>query len=193
MLTQKFTENLTQTGNYGFMLVLYVLCFVYLFYPNTEYVCLIFLMMLNIFYVPLFYADVNSQIVIHSMEIPMKIVIILWWLSLLVSNSWLINIYVNLRKKNGYSESGIDIGDKNKNIKKQILILLVCDIILFIFVHLLSIEWGDESKKISKPSTKLVSINTIKIFTTLSGIAISSVLFYITNNLSSHTKIITTQ
>ena len=192
MLTQKFTENLTQTGNYGFMLVLYVLCFVYLFYPNTEYVCIIFLMMLNIFYVPLFYADVNSQIVIHSMEIPMKIVIILWWLSLLVSNSWLINTYINLRKKNGNSESGIDIGDNNQT-KKQILILLVCDIILFIFVHLLSIEWGDESKKISKPSTKLVSINTIKIFTTLSGIAISSVLFYITNNLSSHTKIITTQ
>ena len=193
MLTQKFTENLTQTGNYGFMLVLYVLCFVYLFYPNTEYVCLIFLMMLNIFYVLLFYSDVNSQIVIHSMEIPMKIVIILWWLSLLVSNSWLINIYVNLRKKNGYSESGIDIGDKNKNIKKQILILLVCDIILFIFVHLLSIKWGDETVTLSKPSTKLVSINTIKIFTTLSGIAISSVLFYITNNLSSHTMIITTQ
>ena len=193
MLTQKFTENLTQTGNYGFMLVLYVLCFVYLFYPNTEYVCIIFLMMLNIFYVPLFYADVNSQIVIHSMEIPMKIVIILWWLSLLVSNSWLIKIYVNLRKKIGYSESGIDIGDKNKNIKKQILILLVCDIILFIFVHLLSIEWGDESKKISKPSTKLVSINTIKIFTTLSGIAISSILLYLTDILSSHTKIITTQ
>ena len=192
MLTQKFTENLTQTGNYGFMLVLYVLCFVYLFYPNTEYVCLIFLMMLNIFYVLLFYSDVNSQIVIHSMEIPMKIVIILWWLSLLVSNSWLINTYINLRKKNGNSESGIDIGDNNQT-KKQILILLVCDIILFIFVHLLSIKWGDETVTLSKPSTKLVSINTIKIFTTLSGIAISSVLFYITNNLSSHTKIITTQ
>ena len=192
MLTQKFTENLTQTGNYGFMLVLYVLCFVYLFYPNTEYVCLIFLMMLNIFYVLLFYSDVNSQIVIHSMEIPMKIVIILWWLSLLVSNSWLINTYINLRKKNGNSESGIDIGDNNQT-KKQILILLVCDIILFIFVHLLSIKWGDETVTLSKPSTKLVSINTIKIFTTLSGIAISSVLFYITNNLSSHTMIITTQ
>jgi hypothetical protein len=142
--------------------------------------------------VPLFYADVNSQIVIHSIEIPMKIVIILWWLSLLVSNSWLINTYINLRKKIGNSKSGIDIGDNNKT-KKQILILLVCDIILFIFVHLLSIEWGDESKKLSKLSTKLVSINTIKIFTTLSGIAISSILLYLTDILSSHTKIITTQ
>ena len=186
MLTQKFTENLTQTGNYGFMLVLYVLCFVYLFYPNTEYVCIIFLMMLNIFYVPLFYADVNSQIVIHEMKIPMKIVIILWWLSLLVSNSWLINTYVNLRKKVGYSESGIDIGDNNQT-KKQILILLVCDIILFIFVHLLSIQ---ES---SSGPAKIMSKNTIKIITTLSGVAISSVLFYLTDNLSSHTKIITTQ
>jgi hypothetical protein len=190
MLTQKFAENFTQTGNYGFMLVLYVLCFVYLFYPNTEYVCLIFLMMLNIFYVLLFYADVNSQIVIHSMEIPMKIVIILWWLSLLVSNSWLINTYINLRKKIGNSESGIDIGDNNQT-KKQILILLVCNIILFVFAHLLSIKLSDVREK--PPPTKFVSLNTIKIITTLSGVAISSVLFYLTGNLSSHTKIITTQ
>ena len=91
---------LIQIANYGFMLVLYLLCFVYLFYPNTEYVCLIFLMILNLFYVLLFYSDVDnlSQIVLHSINIPMKLVIILWWLSLLISNSWFINTYRNLRK-----------------------------------------------------------------------------------------------
>ena len=186
---------LIQIANYGFMLVLYLLCFVYLFYPNTEYVCLIFLMILNLFYVLLFYSDVDnlSQIVLHSINIPMKLVIILWWLSLLISNSWFINTYRNLRKKFEKSESGINVGDKNHNIKKQILILLVCNIILFLFVHLLSIKWGDVSEILPKSSTKFVSINTIKIITTLSGVAISSLLLYLNNTLSTNTKIITTQ
>ena len=190
MLTQDLQRGLIQIGNYGFMLVLYVLCFVYLFYPNTEYVCLIFLMILNIFYVLLFLSDVDnlSQIDILSINIPMRVVIILWWLSLLISNSWLINTYRNLRKKFENSESGINIGENNKNIKKQILILLVCNIILFVFVHLLSMQ-GVESTG----SAKIVSKNTIKIITTLSGVAISTTLLYLNDKLSTNTKIITTQ
>jgi hypothetical protein len=136
-------------------------------------------------------ASSDNKIVLPSINIPMKIVIILWWLSLLISNSWLINTYRNLRKKFENSESGINIGENNKNIKKQILILLVCNIILFVFAHLLSIKLSDVREK--PPPTKFVSLNTIKIITTLSGVAISSVLFYLTGNLSSHTKIITTQ
>ena len=190
MLVQDLQKGLIQIGNYGFMSVLYVLCFVYLFYPNTEYVCLIFLMILNIFYVLLFLSDVDnlSQIDILSINIPMRVVIILWWLSLLISNSWLINTYRKLRKKFENSESGINIGENNKNIKKQILILLVCNIILFVFVHLLSMQ-GVESTG----SAKIVSKNTIKIITTLSGVAISTTLLYLNNKLSTNTKIITTQ
>lgn len=189
MLTQDLQRGLIQIGNYGFMLVLYVLCFVYLFYPNTEYVCLIFLMILNLFYVLLFLGDVNnlSQIDILSINIPMRVVIILWWLSLLISNSWLINTYRNLRKKFENSESGINIGENNKNIKKQILILLVCNIILFVFVHLLSMQVE------SPGSAKIMSKNTIKIITTLSGVAISTILLYLNDKLSTNTKIITTQ
>ena len=117
----------------------------------------------------------------------MRVVIILWWLSLLISNSWLINTYRNLRKKFENSESGINIGENNKNIKKQILILLVCNIILFVFVHLLSIQ---ES---SSGAAKIMSKNTIKIITTLSGVAISTTLLYLNDKLSTNTKIITTQ
>lgn len=197
MLTQDLLGGLIQIGNYGFMLVLYVLCFVYLFYPNTEYVCLIFLLILNFFYVLLFLSDVNnlSRIDILSIEIPMKIVIILWWSSLLISNSWLINTYINLRKKFENSASGINIGENNKNIKKQILILLVCNIILFVFVHLLSIEESSSvsAKIMSKNTIDIMSKNTMKIITTLSGVALSAILFYLNDKLSTNTKIITTQ
>ena len=189
MLSQDL-KGLIQIENYAFMLVLYVLCFVYLFFPNTEYVCLIFLLILNLFYAMLFYSDVHnwSKIDFLSIKIPMKIVIIMWWLSLMISNSWMINTYGNLRKKFENSESGINIGVKNHDIKKQILILLVCNIALFLFLHLLSIH-GDEPKK----SAKLILENTIKIITTLSGVAISSVLLYLNDKLSTNTKIITTQ
>jgi hypothetical protein len=144
----------------------------------------------------LFYSDVSgaSSIDFLSIKIPMQLVIILWWLSLTISNSWLINTYRDLRKKFENSVSGINIGENNHNIKKQILILLVCNIILFVFAHLLSIKWGEAPEGSTRlSSTKFVSKNTIKIITTLSGVAISSTLLYLNDKLSTNTKIITTQ
>ncbi len=175
-----------QIENYGFMLVLYLLCFVYLFFPNTELVCLIFLTILNIFYLVLFYNDINNygQIDFLSLKIPTRIVVILWWLSLMISNSWFINTYRNLRKKFENSVSGIKLGEKNNNIKKHILILLVCNMILFLFLHLLSIQ---------NIEIRIISLNMVKIIITFTGVTISSILLYLNNELSTNTKIITTQ
>lgn len=181
-----------QIENYGFMVVLYVLCFVYIFYPNTEYICFIILIVLNLFYLLLFYNDIDtrSSINVLSLEIPVKMVIILWWLSLMSSNAWLIDTYRKLRVNFEKIETGINLGErKNYVMKNQIIILLIFNIILFLFLHLLSIQYSSQKSVV----IDLIPKNMIKIIITLSGVVISSTLLYLNNELSTNTKIITTQ
>ena len=84
--------------NYVFMSILYVLCFVYLFKVNTEYICFILLLILNLFYILIFLTDIEgtSNVEIFTIEIPIRIIILIQWFLLIYSNSWFINTFDKL-------------------------------------------------------------------------------------------------
>lgn len=179
-----------ELDNYGFMLILYILCFVYLFIVNTEYVCLILLVSLNLFFILLFFHDIEGSSSIklfafYPLEIPARLIILIWWLLLVASNSWLINTYEILRKK-FKNEEKINLGSKNNyELKSQIIILIVSSTILFLFFHLLSTQ-GIESymKSFSK-------VNTLKLIISVAGIISISVSMFLNDEFASNMKTIT--
>jgi hypothetical protein len=112
-------------------------------------------------------------------------------------NAWLINTFRILRTKFESRASGIKLGDHhNYDTKNQIIILLVCDVVLMLFLHLLSTSSHQPDKE-TQTKIKLLNMcltmNTPKMLLTLSGVIISSVLLYLNDKLSMNTKIITTQ
>jgi hypothetical protein len=176
-----------QIENYLFMMVLYILCFIYIFSLRTEYVCLILLICLNLFYVLLFLSDINKSVLIQIFiyKIPVRIIILLLWLLLMVSNNWLINTFRILRAKFTNSDTGIDLGSKkNHKTKNQIILLLVCSVILLLFLHLLSIS----VLPTLNPATNVLTLIIIVVCLILTSITI-----HLNDELSSNTRIITTQ
>ena len=176
-----------QIENYLFMMVLYILCFIYIFSVRTEYVCLILLICLNLFYVLLFLGDINKSVLIQIFiyKIPVRIIILLLWLLLMVSNSWLINTFRILRAKFSNSDTGIDLGSKsNYKTKNQIILLLVCSVTLLLFLHLLSI---------SVLPTLNPAINVLTLIIIVVCCILTSITIQLNDQLSSNTKIITTQ
>lgn len=179
--------------NYIFLVVLYILCFVYLFKVNTEYLCSILLIILNIFYLLLFLSDIegNSNIKLFlftPVEIPLKLIILIFWSLLIASNSWFINTLEKVHRKFSNSEKGSNFGsEENYKIKDYIKILLVCGTILLLLVHLISLQI------VQSHIPKSIRINSVKLLVIVIGLALTSVSIYMNDKLSSNTKIITQQ
>lgn len=179
--------------NYIFLVVLYILCFVYLFKVNTEYLCSILLIILNIFYLLLFLSDIegNSNIKLFlftPVEIPLKLIILIFWSLLIASNSWFINTLEKVHRKFSNSEKGSNFGsEENYKIKDYVKILLVCGTILLLLVHLISLQI------VQSHIPKSIRINSVKLLVIVIGLALTSVSIYMNDKLSSNTKIITQQ
>lgn len=168
--------------NYVFMLILYILCFVYLFKVNTEYICFILLLILNLFYILIFLSDIEgtSNVEIFTLEIPIRIIILILWFLLIYSNSWFINTFDKLRRKFN-NETGAGFGTPNYNAKNLIKIYLVLGSILLILLHLVSV----------KDIPTIIPTNSVKILLSVSGIMITCFSFGLNSELSSYTKILT--
>lgn len=182
--------------NYIFMLVLYLLCFVYLYYLNTEYICIILLIFLNLFYLLLFYNDIDDYSTVKlflfvPLEFPVRIIILIWWVLLIISNSWLINTMSILRKKFIHKETGINLGKKSNYMTKNYLLAsLICGTILFWVLHLSSTQ---NTQRLIPKFSGSPSINTVNVIVISLGIVIISVSLFLNDQLTSNTKIITTQ
>ena len=170
-----------------------MLCFFYIFKVNTEYLCSILLIILNIFYILLFFTDIDGTsninlFIFTSISIPIRIVVLIFWLLLIVSNSWLINTFDKLNQKFINNENGRIFGsDENYKIKKFIKLSLVCGSLLLILLHIISLQ--SVQLYIPKP----IRLNTVKLIISVIGITITSFSIYLNDNLSSNTKTITQQ
>lgn len=179
--------------NYIFLVILYILCFVYLFKVNTEYLCSILLIILNIFYLLLFLSDIegisNIKLFIFTpVEIPLKLIILIFWLLLIASNSWFINTLEKVHRKFSNSEKGSNFGsEENYKIKEYIKILLVCGTILLLLVHLISLQI------VESYIPKSIRINSVKLLIIAVGLVLTSISIYMNDKLSSNTNIITQQ
>lgn len=166
--------------NYLFILVLYILCFVYLFSVNTEYICLILLLFLNLFYILLYYNDVdNSSLELFFMipfQIPVRMILFIWWLLIIISNSWILNTFGILHKK--FGREGVNFGSKkNHQMKNTILATLLISTVLLWVLHMISIM-------------DLPLVGSMKIVLIMIGITITSISVYLNDELESNTKVI---
>jgi hypothetical protein len=179
--------------NYVFLVVLYILCFVYFFKVNTEYLCSILLIILNVFYLLLFLSDIegNSNInlfIFTPVEIPLKLIILFFWLLLIASNSWFINTLEKVHRKFSNSEKGSNFGsEENYKIKDYIKILLVCGTILLLLIHLISLQVAQSY------IPKSIRMNSVKLLVIVIGLVSTSISIYMNDKLSSNTNIITQQ
>lgn len=167
------------------MMVLYVLCFVYIFFKNTEYVCLVLLLCLNIFYILLFSGDIGNTtidlFIFYTLNIPTRVMTLLLWVLIMISNSWLIMTLMTLRSKFLNSDSGINLGSKyNYIIKDKIIIFLICSSIAMLSLHLLSVA-----------QIPFIPNNRLKLIVLIAGFLLTTVSLQLNNELSSNTKIIT--
>jgi hypothetical protein len=173
------------------MLVLYILTFVCLFKSNTEYLCSILLLILNIFYLLLFLSDVEvtstlKLFIFIPIEIPIRFIILIIWSLLIVSNSWFINTIDKLHRKLDNTEKGMDFGSiAISEIKKYVKIFLVCSSILLVLLHVISLQ------NLQQYIPSIVRVNTVKLVILAGGIMFSSLSIYLNDNLSSITNIIT--
>lgn len=199
-----------ESMKYVYMLVAYILCIVYMYYDNTEYICFILFIVLHIFLLFIFFSSgagksigqmvtvLPFNFVVWDGKVPLSFIFLVGWALLLVANSILINTYRVLHAAFGTVGKPVDLGDpKNYILKKYLKITMIISTIFlwmlftFNFINKLprNIINGNQTRfdkiinQIKDKSLIIISINTI-FFASLS--------IYLSQQLASKTKTITT-
>lgn len=181
--------------NYIYMFVAYIICIVFLYRANTEYLCFVLFMVLHIFTLTLFVASgigkgmgnmitfIPFTIFIWNGQIPISVVFIIGWICLLVANTNLINTYRGLHTVFGTVGKPIDLGDpKNYELKDNLKIsMIICTILLWSLFTFNNID-------LLSPKSK----NKILICVSIGTLFLSSLSVYFSQQLSNNTMTITT-
>lgn len=187
--------NILDYLKYIYVLVLYVICFVYMFKGKTEYISFIILISLNIFSLLFVFTLKGTgskltlipfHILLWDGTIPLKIIYIISWFLLLVANAILINTYRLLHSKYSIVGKSVDLGDpKNYRIKDGLKTTIILNII-FLWILFISITLIDNISFYNKET------NIFKLFVSIGSLSLSSINIYQSKTLANNTKIITT-
>lgn len=207
-ITGDLIKSYLESMKYIFMIVAYILCIVYMYKPNTEYMCFILFIVLHVFLLILFFGssvkNIGSSIKIFPFDIgiwngfvPIKFIFIIGWILLLVANSILIQTYRVLHAAFGTVGQPIDLGDSDNYLSKDNLkiFMIITTILLWILMTFNSVNVENILQK-TKFNIFLNNIKQIKNSSSLI-IAISTLLFsslsvYLSQQLGSNTRTITT-
>ena len=201
-------NSFTEKFQYVSIFVAYVLCCVFMYKPNTEYVCFILFLVLHIIFLILFFSSgvgmgnmvrvLPFELVIWNGYIPISMIFIIGWILELVANSILIQTYRVLHSTFGTVGKPVDLGDPKNynlkdNLKKTMIISTFFLSLLFTFNNNSNLLIVNPKSRIDKIFNQIIkSKNNILVIITVGTLVFSSLSVYFAQILGGNTKTIAT-
>jgi hypothetical protein len=164
--------------------LLYLLCFIFMFKKNTEHLCFILLLVLNVFlFIMLLSLKSPAKIFLLpqrflDVQVSMNFLFIIPWVFIITANSQLVNTYRVIHKASESTGKTIKLGN-NAVYKDNLKIFLIFSTISIGLIYISIFNYIQNEK-----------YNSIVILIGIISLISSIISLYISNNLANRTELI---